>query len=47
MVQEMLISLSLRPLLHHGRMPVDRYQALIAGAVRELHDDSLKLYYRL
>lgn len=46
-VQEMLISLSLRPLLHHGRMPVDRYQALIAGAVRELHDDSLKLYYRL
>ena len=47
MVQEMLISLSLRPLLHHDNMRPDQYQNLIAGAARELHDDSLKLYYRL
>lgn len=46
-MQTMLVSLSFWPLLHHGRMPAAQYRSLIAGAVRELADDSLKLYYKL
>lgn len=46
-MQETLVSLSLWPFLHQGRMSVAQYWDLIDGAMRELNDDSLKLYYKL
>ena len=46
-VREMLVSVSMWPLVHHGRMPAAQYRSLIEGAIRELQDDSLKLYYRV
>lgn len=45
--QRMLEGLTLWPLTRHGRMPLAQYRQLIAGARRELEDDSMKLYYKL
>ena len=45
--QHMLMALSIRPFLHDEGMAEETFQRLIAGAVSELRDSSLKLYYKV
>ena len=46
-VRQTLVSLSLWPFLRIGGMSQENYRALIAGAIAELRDPNLKLYYRV
>lgn len=43
----MLVSLSLWPFMRIGGMSQEHYRALIAGAVAELRDPRMKLYYKV
>ena len=43
----MLVSLSLWPFMRIGGMSAEQYRALIAGAVAELRDPRMKLYYKV